>query len=198
MNISSRFFKGARVSVARGFTLVELMVVVAIITLLTSLIMVNFVQTRGSARDGKRLSDLSQIQLALEQYFDRCSVYPLKIYPTAGSDMTTINNGCPTGVNLGVFMSKTPVPPASSYIQPVYDYTPLDPNAKGGALAPVDYMLHVKLEYQNPIQANGLTHDTYVAYTTGGGGYTMGTWTLNQDCYNSTLATSLDYCLGPK
>lgn len=59
-----------------GFTLIELMVVVAIIAILTSVIMANFTQAKAKGRDAKRISDLAQMQLALELMFDKCGVYP--------------------------------------------------------------------------------------------------------------------------
>jgi prepilin-type N-terminal cleavage/methylation domain-containing protein len=60
----------------KGFTLIELLVVIAIIGILTSIITANFATTREKARDAKRISDIAQIQLLLEQIFDRCNKYP--------------------------------------------------------------------------------------------------------------------------
>lgn len=45
----------------RGFTLVEIMVVVVIIAVLSSLIFVSLTDTRGKARDAKRKQEVSQI-----------------------------------------------------------------------------------------------------------------------------------------
>lgn len=52
----------------RGFTLVELLVVIAIIGGLSSLLVPNFMAARERTRDAKRISDLHQIQKALELY----------------------------------------------------------------------------------------------------------------------------------
>jgi prepilin-type N-terminal cleavage/methylation domain-containing protein len=60
----------------KGFTLVELIVVIAIIGILTGIVTTNFASSRSRARDAKRISDLGHIQLALELYFDRCKQYP--------------------------------------------------------------------------------------------------------------------------
>lgn len=51
-----------------GFTLIELMVVIAIIGILTAIGAVNFANSREKARDAQRLSDIQEISLALEVY----------------------------------------------------------------------------------------------------------------------------------
>lgn len=52
----------------KGFTLVELLIVVAIIAILTSMVTVNLQDARQRARDAQRKGDLKQIQNALELY----------------------------------------------------------------------------------------------------------------------------------
>ncbi|HEY4476949.1 MAG TPA: type II secretion system protein [Candidatus Paceibacterota bacterium] len=68
-----------------GFTLIELLVVIAIISLLSSIVLASFTQARARARDAVRLSDLHQIRLALELFFDDKGHYP----------------GCDEGINSG-------------------------------------------------------------------------------------------------
>lgn len=60
----------------RGFTLIELLVVIAVIGMLASIVLVSLGPARGKARDARRLSDLKQIQLALELYYDKYESYP--------------------------------------------------------------------------------------------------------------------------
>lgn len=60
----------------KGFTLIELLVVIAIIAILAVLIILNLSIARKKARDAQRKSDLSQIQIALENYADDNGVYP--------------------------------------------------------------------------------------------------------------------------
>ena len=50
----------------KGFTLLELLVVISLIGLLISIGMVNFQSTNQKARDGKRQADLEQVRTALE------------------------------------------------------------------------------------------------------------------------------------
>ena len=62
-----------------GFTLIELLVVIAIIGLLSTLSILALNQARARARDAKRVSDIRQIQTALEMYYDAASKYPSNV-----------------------------------------------------------------------------------------------------------------------
>jgi prepilin-type N-terminal cleavage/methylation domain-containing protein len=65
-----------RLSSQKGFTLIELLVVIAIIALLSTLAVVSLNSAREKSRDAKRLSDVRQIQTALELYYDDQKAYP--------------------------------------------------------------------------------------------------------------------------
>lgn len=60
----------------RGFTLIELLVVIAIIGILSSVVLASLNSARQKGRDAKRVSDISQLKLALELYFDSNRQYP--------------------------------------------------------------------------------------------------------------------------
>jgi general secretion pathway protein G len=60
----------------KGFTLIELLVVISIIGILISLSLVGFSETRKTARDSKRKSDLEQVRSALEIYRNEEKTYP--------------------------------------------------------------------------------------------------------------------------
>ncbi|MFA6437639.1 MAG: prepilin-type N-terminal cleavage/methylation domain-containing protein [Candidatus Paceibacterota bacterium] len=60
----------------RGFTLIELLVVVAILGLLATIVAVSLTSARARARDARRVSDVRQIELALELYYAAHLQYP--------------------------------------------------------------------------------------------------------------------------
>lgn len=52
----------------RGFTLVEVLFVAAIVVILVSVVLMNISEARKKARDTQRIGDLQQIQVALKMY----------------------------------------------------------------------------------------------------------------------------------
>jgi len=60
----------------KAFTLVELLVVIAIIGILSTLSVVAFNSARSKARDSRRLSDIHNLSLALEMYYNDFGAYP--------------------------------------------------------------------------------------------------------------------------
>jgi prepilin-type N-terminal cleavage/methylation domain-containing protein len=63
----------------RGFTLIELLVVIAIIGILSSVVLASLNNAREKSRDARRISDVKQIQLALELAFGTDNAYPATI-----------------------------------------------------------------------------------------------------------------------
>jgi prepilin-type N-terminal cleavage/methylation domain-containing protein len=60
----------------KGFTLIELLVVIAIIGLLSTMSVVALNSAREKSRNTKRLSDIKNIQTALELYYNDNNEYP--------------------------------------------------------------------------------------------------------------------------
>jgi prepilin-type N-terminal cleavage/methylation domain-containing protein len=61
-----------------GFTLIEMLVVIAIISILTGAILLNLHSTQAKATDATRKIDMRQIKTALElYYFDHAGTYPI-------------------------------------------------------------------------------------------------------------------------
>lgn len=61
---------------SQGFSLIELLVVISIISYLASVVFVKFDNTRAEARDSRRYNDLHQVQIALETYYNINRSYP--------------------------------------------------------------------------------------------------------------------------
>lgn len=60
----------------RGFTLIELIVVMAVIGVLSTLIINNLNDSRGRARDAQRKQNLNQLKTALRMYYNDYQAYP--------------------------------------------------------------------------------------------------------------------------
>ncbi len=63
----------------KAFTLIELLVVIVIIGILATLSTVTFGKVRSKARDTKRISDIRQVQTALEIYKNDNGAYPAQV-----------------------------------------------------------------------------------------------------------------------
>lgn len=101
-----------------GFTLIELLVVIAIIGVLASIVLASLNNARRKSRDARRITDVKQIQLALELYFDGEG----NAYPTASGT-------CDVSTQYGLQVLKTegyipqvPKDPLSSGSNYCYNY----------------------------------------------------------------------------
>lgn len=93
----------------KGFTLIELLVVIAIIGILSSVVLASLSTARQKSRDAKRVSDIGQVQLALELYFDGNQTYPSTTPATfTGADAAI------KAVQAKGFLPQVPTPPAGS------------------------------------------------------------------------------------
>ena len=98
----------------KGFTLIELLVVIAIIGVLASIVLASLNTARQKSRDARRITDMKQIQLALELYYDAIGAGQ---YPAASANIAA--NCVAGGAAYGLEAL------ASTYIPQV----PRDPNA---------------------------------------------------------------------
>ena len=69
----------------KAFTLVELLIVIAIIGLFTSVLAASTTASRAKARDNRRITDMKEIQLGLALYYDVNRAYP------AGTDASALD-----------------------------------------------------------------------------------------------------------
>lgn len=99
-----------------AFTLMELMVVIAILGVLSTLMTGNFLTSIKRSRDAQRKNDLSTIQRALEMYYEDNKTYPTGEGATNG----LINFGnafChpdPDGCTTKTYMQKMPNDPLAN------------------------------------------------------------------------------------
>jgi prepilin-type N-terminal cleavage/methylation domain-containing protein len=81
----------------KGFTLIELLVVIAIIGILSSVVLASLNSARQKSRDARRLSDIKQLQLALELYFDSNNAYPTTLAALATGGQIAVIPTDPVG-----------------------------------------------------------------------------------------------------
>ncbi len=139
-----------------GFTLIEILIVVAIIAILASVVLVGLGPVQQSGRDARRLSDIRQVQNALELFYNKCGYYPGTI---SGGACST--NAPASWANLGATLSggglgvsSIPSDPSSNR---TYGYAY---NAGNTA-----YVLGTALENANNSVFNGYTAPNTTGYT---------------------------------
>jgi type II secretion system protein G len=102
-----------------GFTLIEMMVVLAVIGLLASVILASLNVARQKARDAKRKEDSAEVRKAIDLYYQEYGIYP----PTAGS--------VPAGFNDWLFTQS---------IAPYLNRVPRDPRCASGSTCNYQYI----------------------------------------------------------
>ncbi len=90
----------------KGFTLIELLVVISIIGLLSTLAVVSLNNARQKSRDAKRISDVRQIQTALELYYNDANGYP-----PASPALPSVFSGTALTFNSITYMGMIPTAP---------------------------------------------------------------------------------------
>ena len=109
----------------RGFTLIELMIVVAIIAILAGILIPNFVNARSQAQTAACESNLRAIATALELYYADNQVYPTASGAAVQPTLLTAN-----GI---AYLNNTPKDPAAQSATATYTLTTV--NAAGGSAA---------------------------------------------------------------
>lgn len=98
---------------SRGFTLIEMLIVIAVISILAGIVLVGITGFQESARDTKRIGDMRSIQNSLELFFTRCGHYPVDgngcVGGASGSGVVTWSNLGNSLVAAGVVSSNARV-----------------------------------------------------------------------------------------
>jgi prepilin-type N-terminal cleavage/methylation domain-containing protein len=90
----------------RGFSLIELMVTIAIIGILIAIVYVSFQESRMSTRDKVRQTTLADLQLAIETYRTQTGFYPTQGCGTGGAWAT--NDASLAGISTSVCVNFIP------------------------------------------------------------------------------------------
>lgn len=127
----------------RGFSLVELMIVVAVMAILATVGFFAYNNFQKTARDSKRKADLKAVSTAVQAYYSESGKYPVPSGATADSHEAAndVSNGSYlTGV-LAKYGGKVPLAPDVTGVtgenkeyQYAYDYTDATDNGKTFAL----------------------------------------------------------------
>jgi type II secretion system protein G len=88
----------------RGFTLIEMMIVVAIISILVGILVPNFMRARAQAQTAACEANLKEIATALEEYQTDHEAYP---------DVTSATDVTNTETNIGQYIRQTPIDPVA-------------------------------------------------------------------------------------
>ena len=110
-----------------GFTLIEIIVVVAIIGILATVVIISLSGAQAKARDSQRVSDIKQIQSAVEMYHEVNNKYPgKKDVPYQSNDV--YNNVWWNGPSSSTTYDGQFLTDISNYINPL----PQDPRCGNG------------------------------------------------------------------
>jgi type II secretion system protein G len=97
----------------KGFTLIELMIVISILGVLAALISGNFITSLKKGRDARRKADLEQIQRALEMFYEDKKSYPSSFTITSSSNYSLCESGFVSSCQPSekIYMQKVPSDP---------------------------------------------------------------------------------------
>ncbi|MFA4942030.1 MAG: FISUMP domain-containing protein [Patescibacteria group bacterium] len=109
-----------------AFTLIELLVVIAIIGLLATVSVIALNNARSKSRDAKRVSEIKQIQTALELYYNDQNRYPLTAEFISGGEIFSTSSYGTTTYLAHIPSAPTPADGACSDSENIFTYTSND------------------------------------------------------------------------
>jgi len=156
--------------VTQGFSLVEIMIVVAIVSLLVTVVVFNVQPAGQKARDAQRQADLREVQSALEQYKNRYGRYP---EGCNGFTLLDVNAGTPSNIKwsgeLGAedacddpdepYILGAPGRLFSQFLQPLPTDPRLNGNNSGYRYTTNEEGTVYKFMAKNTVEADDLSYD---------------------------------------
>ncbi len=115
LNVAFWHFYMKFIYTKRGFTLIELLVVIAIIGILSAVVLASLSTARQKSRDAKRIAEVTQIQKALDYYYDINQSYP----STTPTGYSGVDAGVQAVTAIGL-LPKTPTPPPGTDTNYIY------------------------------------------------------------------------------
>lgn len=136
----------------KGFTLIEMLVVISLIGILAALALVSFQNSQKQARDTQRKSDLRQYQNALESYGNMAN----GLYPHRSAGASAYSQLC-ADLNTRIEPDMPCVQDPKNSSDTTFDYRYLS-NGSGavGSATATQYILYGKVE-----NASGTTYALY-------------------------------------
>lgn len=109
----------------KAFTLIEMLVIIAIIAMLATIVLVAVNSSRAKARDAKRATHIRSLQTALEMYANNNNgVYPASSIIGSASNATTWNTFITTNLVNNGYLGSVPLDPKQVW---PYEYYYLSP-----------------------------------------------------------------------
>ncbi len=118
----------------RGFTLIELVVVISIIAILSTIALFGFSKAQASARDANRQATMNSVRSALERYYSDNQYYP------GWTNWTTLVSTDLTG-----YITVAPIDPCQGGSAIINDAT--TKSGRPGIAGPVYYCGGIKYDY---------------------------------------------------
>lgn len=134
----------------RAFTLIELMITIAIIGILFGVVITAANSVRKNSHDAQRKGDLGRIQSALQNYYGDQTTFPTSLTP-----------GSPLTAGSVTYLNNVPSDPLQG--NPNYCYVPYISNGGSSCSAPpcLYYQLYAKLENPTGSTYPGQCGSTY-------------------------------------